>query len=260
MTFVNKPNLLKLSALCAGIACLFFRANYLATGVDSRGLLVAGHWANISSWLLTAAVILGIFIAVRTVCTIAWILMSLQTCNAPEQYRIIFPASFLQAAGYLLAACGLLLSDISAVPTGRLAQAEPVLRILAAAAMIIVAYCRLRGKKPLFLFHGTVCLYLALRMICLYQIWSADPQLQHYAFYLGAHVALMLLSYQLAAFDAHCGNHRTLWGWGLAGIYLCLAAIPGSQEPFFLLYNAVWCLTCLCKLTQKKSAPTGEEA
>ena len=101
----------------------------------------------------------------------------------------------------------------------------------------IFADCRLvlAGKK-----HGTVCLYLALRMVCRYQLWSADPQLQHYAFYLGAHVAVMLGCYQQTALDAGSGDRRSLWRWCLAAVYLCLTALPGSEDPFFLLCCGIW--------------------
>jgi sugar phosphate permease len=114
-----------------------------------------------------------------------------------------------------------------------------------AAALIAVAYCRFRGKTPSFLLHGTVCLYLALRMVCRYQIWSADPQLQHYAFYLGAHVAVMLGCYQQTALDAGSGDCRSLWRWCLAATYLCLTALPGSEDPFFLLCCGIWMLSNL---------------
>jgi len=216
----------------AGLLGLLLRLVLLQTAVDEKGLLVSGHWADTGSWLLTAAVI-------------GFIILGLRRCTGPEAHSAAFAASVFRCAGSLVAACGFLLSGSSAVTAIRLALAEPVLKILAAAALVAVAYCRFREKQPSFLLHGTVCLYLALRMVCRYQVWSADPQLQHYAFYLGAHVALLLTSYQLTAFDAGSGNHRSLWRWGLAAVYLCLAAIPGSEEPFFLLCCALWMMSSL---------------
>ncbi len=230
------PRISKFLVLSAGLLGLLLRLTLLRTAVDEKGLLLAGHWADTGSWLLTAAIIGIIFLVLRR-------------CAGPEVYNAAFPASALRCAGSLVAACGFLLSSAPAVTTTRLAAAEPVLRILAAVALVCVAYCRFRGKKPTFLLHSVVCLYLALRMICRYQIWSANPQLQHYAFYLGAHVALLLSSYQLAAFDADSGSHRNLWSWGLAAVYLCLTALPGNQESFFLLCCAAWMLTSLSNLT-----------
>ena len=236
MSLAVKPKFLKLAALCAGALGMMLRAILLSTGLDHKGLLVTDHWADTAVWLLTAAVIGVIFLFLRN-------------CAGPESHGASFPTSSQRAVGSIVAACGFLLSGTPFVSGGRFALAERFLRILAAAALVAVAFCRFRGKKPSFLFHGTVCLYLALRMVCQYQLWSSDPQLQYYAFYLGAHVALMLGCYHLAAFDADSGSHRSLWRWSLGAVYLCLAALPGSEDPFFLLCCTVWMLTGLSSLT-----------
>ena len=236
MPLTLKPNQLKLLTAATGILGLLLRHVLLQTNVDEKGLLIAGHWADSAVWLLTAAVIGVIFFA-------------LGRCEGVKAYESAFPASTLRCVGALVAACGFLLSQTPSVASARLTGAESVLRILAAAALVAVAYCRFRGKKPFFAFHAIVCLYLALRMVCRYQFWSADPQLQHYAFYLGAHVALMLSCYQLAAFDADAGNHRSLWRWSQGAVYLFLTALPGSEDPFFLLCCGVWMLTVPSCLT-----------
>lgn len=232
MSLSRKSNQLKLLLTAAGLLGLLLRFVLLRTAVDEKGLLVTGHWADTGSWLLTAAMIAVIF-------------FSLRHCTGSKDYNAAFPQSMLLCVGSLVAACGFLLSGTPVVTAAKFSAAEPVLRIAAAIALAAVAYCRFRGKKPSFLLHGTVCLYLALRMVCRYQVWSSDPQLQHYAFYLGAHVATLLGCYQLAAFDAGSGSHRSLWSWVLAAVYLCLTAIPGSEEPFFLLCCAFWMLTSL---------------
>ena len=232
MSLSRKSNQLKLLLTAAGLLGLLLRFTLLQTAIDERGLLVAGHWADIGSWLLTAAMIAVIF-------------FSLRHCTGPTAYNIAFPVSILCCIGSLVASFGFLFSGASIVSTVRLAVAEPILRIVAGIALIGVAYCRFMGKKPTFLLHSIVCLYLALRMVCRYQVWSSDPQLQHYAFYLGAHVAMLLGCYQLAAFDAGSGSHRSLWSWALGAVYLCLTAIPGSEDPFFLLCCAFWMLTSL---------------
>ena len=229
MSMSAKPNQLKLFVAAAGLLGLLLRLVLLETALDEKGLLVSGHWADVGVWLLTAAVI-------------GMICLFVGRCPQPEPRKTALPGCI----GALIAACGFILSGGSADTTVRLAAAEPVLKILAAAALIAVAYCRFRGKKPSFLLHGTVCLYLALRMVCRYQIWSADPQLQHYAFYLGAHVAVMLGCYQQTALDAGSGDRRSLWRWYLAAVYLCLTALPGSEDPFFLLCCGIWMLSNLC--------------
>ena len=232
MSLSRKSNQLKLLLTAAGLLGLLLRFVLLQTAIDEKGLLVTGHWANTGSWLLTAAMVGVIF-------------FSLRHCTGPKDYNAAFPKSALRCAGSLVAACGFLLSGTAVVTAAKFSAAEPILRIAAAVALAAVAYCHFRGKKPTLLLHGIVCLYLALRMVCRYQIWSSNPQLQHYAFYLGAHVTTLLGCYQLTAFDVDSGNHRSLWSWALAAVFLCLTAIPGSEEPFFLLCCALWMLTSL---------------
>lgn len=239
MSMYAKPSQLKLFIAASGLLGLLLRFVLLQTAVDEKGLLVSGHWADAGSWLLTAAVIGCIFLLLRR-------------CTGSTVYEEAFPASVLRCVGSMVAGCGFLLSGTSAVSTAKFAVLEPILKILAAAALIAVAYRRLQGKKPTFLLHGIVCLYLALRMVCRYQIWSSNPQLQHYAFYLGAHVTLLLSCYQLTAFDADSGNHQSLWRWCLGAVYLCLVALPGCEDAFFLFCCAFWMLTASTSLESGK--------
>ena len=240
MSLAVKPNQLKLIILCAGGIGLTLRAILYATAVDEKGLLLTGHWAEICVWILTAAAALGL-------------LLLLRKRNGPEQYGSAFPASPLRAAGCILAACGIVLSGAPEAVEEKLALAELVLRFASAAALIAVGYCRLTGRKPIFLLHGTVCLYLALRMVCRYRLWCSDPQLQDYCFSLGAYVALMLTAYQFAAFDADVVSHRQLWRCGLSAVYLCMLALVGS-EPFLMLCCGIWVFTNLSCLSYRKPA------
>ena len=221
------PKHLKLLTGAAGVLGCMFRAALYAGGVDRKGLLITGHWSSIGVWLLTAAVA-------------AVMLLRCRLLTGPTDYETAFPSSVFSAAGAVLAAVAFVLSPIGQLPSPALVTMEPVLRFAAAGSLILIGYCRYRGRKPFFLLHCTVCLYLALRLICQYRIWSVDPQIQNYVFYLGAHVALMITAYQLAAFDAGCGNHRNLWAAGLSGIYLSIVSLPGSDDPFFLICCILW--------------------
>lgn len=240
MSLAVKPNQLKLTFLCAGIIGLALRAILYATAVDEKGLLLTGHWAEICVWILTAVAALGL-------------LLLLRKCSGPNQYGSAFPASPVRAAGCILAACGILLSGAPEAVEEKLAVAELVLRFVSAAALMAVGYCRLTGRKPFFLLHGAVCLYLALRMVCRYRLWCSDPQLQNYCFSLGAYVALMLTAYQFAAFDADMVSHRQLWVCGLSAVYLCLLALVGS-ESFLMLCCSIWVFTNLSCLSSRKPA------
>ena len=132
-----KTKYLKWLVAAAGLLAMMLRLALLQTGVDERGLLATGHWADTGSWLLTAA-------------TIGVIFFSLRHCTGPKTYDAVFPRSMLRCAGSLIAACSFLLSGTPVVTSVKLAAAEPVLRTLAAAALVAVSFCRFRGKSPLF--------------------------------------------------------------------------------------------------------------
>jgi len=238
MPLAVKPNRIKLLLLSAGALGLLLRVLLFAAGTDEKGLLISGHWAQICIWLLTAAVALGLFLLLRK-------------CSGPEHYPAAFPGSIFSAAGCILAGCAIVLSGAPTAAQGKLALAELVLRFAAAGALLALGFFRFTGRRPSFLLHGAVCLYLALRMICQYRLWSSDPQLQNYCFSLGSYVALMLTAYQFAAFDEGIGNHRTLWLCGLSAVYLCMLALVGS-EPLLMLCCGIWVFTNLSRLSEKK--------
>ena len=227
-----KPNYMKLLTGAAGILGLSLRAVLYAVGTDQKGLLIEGHWASSGVWLLTAAIALILFLWCRQL-------------TGSRNYQKAFPSSLFCAAGAALAGIGFVLSPTAQAPSPTFANIELVLRFVSAASLIWISYCRFRGEKPFFLLHCAVCLYLALRLVCQYRLWSSDPQIQNYAFYLGAHVALMITAYQFAAFDAGAGNHKKLWAAGLSAIYLSTVSLARSDEPFFLICCIVWIWTNL---------------
>lgn len=242
-----KPELLKFLILGAGGLALAFRAALYSTGMDEKGLLVSGHWAGIAIWLLTALTAGALLILTRSI-------------QGPEQYQDAHPASFTAALGALALAAGLGITTISefAEFTGILRLLVWILGLGAAVSMGYISLCRMTGGKPLFLCHGIVCIYFALRMVSQYQLWSSNPQLQDYVFYLGAHVALMLHAYHQAAFDADLGSHRGLWVSALAAVYLCCLSLRGTADMILLLSAGIWAFTGTTNLTvrPRRQRPT----
>lgn len=243
MTLAVKPKQMKLLLAAAGVLGLTLRATLFTIGVDEKGLLITGHWTDIYTWLLTAAVAVVLFLWCRKL-------------TGPKAHRKAFPASAISAAGSMLAGVGIILTSAPEAPSEVLDTIVLVLRLAAASSLFCIGFCRFTGRKPFFLFHCAVCLYLAIGLICRYRLWSADPQIQYYCFYLGAHVALMFTAYQMAAFDAGLGDHRYLWGSGLAAVYLCILSIAGSQDPFFLICCAIWVWTNLSHPSARKIKTT----
>jgi hypothetical protein len=232
---------LKHLILCTGVLGALLRCILYTTGTDHKGLLVTGHWAHIAVWILTAAVA-------------GMLVLFCYNIKGPEEYSRCYRPSLVSAFGCFAAAGAFLLT---ALPEWKAAltpldTATAALGFASAGALVYVGICRARGSKPIYLCHAIVCISFALRMVCQYRVWSSDPQLQDYCFYMGAHVGLMLTSYHFAAFDAGIGSHRPLWFLGLACAYLSLLCLWGTPNALFMLCCAVWVLT---NLTDLKTHP-----
>ena len=246
MPLTVKPTNLKFLLLGAGGLGLALRALLYATGIDSRGLLVRGHWAETGLLLVTAVTVLGIFLLTRPV-------------TGSRDYRKAFPKSAAAAAGCIAAAAGILLNITPGSRGTSLEHIELILGGMAIVSLLVLAFCRFTGRQVPALFHCILCVYLAIRMVGQYRLWSSTPQLQDYGFYLGAHVALMLTAYQFAAFDAGMGNHRSLWAWGLASIYLCCLSLVGEGQPLLMVCSGIWVYTNLSRLRPRRREETSAQ-
>ena len=224
-------------ALGGGVLAMLMRFWLFGIGTDDRGLLPAATFPDVVSWILTAIVIVLLMFGTRNL-------------REATKYRFNFPASIPSAIGTAAGALGILITCLAELLSGaaRLGVFSAVLGLFAAAALGFIAYCRKDGKKPMFLFHSFICIYLMFHLISHYRIWSAYPQLQTYAFELLAIVFLMLACYQRAAFDAGRGNRRAYTFTTLAALFFCLAAIPGSDTAVFYLGCSAWMFTTLCNL------------
>lgn len=242
-----KPNHLKFAISGAGIAALLLRAALYATAVDGRGLLVQNHPLSITLWILTTAVAAALVFGCRTI-------------SGSSSYADAHGVSFAAFLGCLAAAAGIALAQWHSF--GAFATVLDIfiwmLGLAAAVAFVCIGLSRLMGAKPYFLLHVLICLFFALRLVSQYRLWSSDPQLPDYVFYLMAHLALMLTAYHQAAFDAGMGSHRGLWVCALAGVYLSCAAIYGCAEPLLMVGCALWCVTNLTNLTvhTRRTRPT----
>lgn len=226
-----KPNNLKYLILGAGGLGFFLQRMLFDTGIDEKELLTSGHWALVSLLILSALVAAAAFFATR----------SLQT---PQEVTV--HPSISGCLGCLLGAAALFVRlPQPLLGPDKLYLLERYFSMAAQLMLCILAFCRLTGRKPHFLLHGTLCLYLAVRMVAQYRLWSSDPQLMDYAFFLLAHVALALSAYQLAAWDAGFGNLKKLWFWGLIALYLCICPICSRENRISLLLLGIWLFTSL---------------
>lgn len=240
--YVNAKFLPAIVALGGGIG-LLLRLQLYSAAVDEKNLLVPGHPLELLLLGLTAAVMAVIVLG-------AWPLYG------SLRYSDNFPASRLAAAGSAVAAVSAVVTVLLAQPqTGKLFVLWKVLGLLCGPCLLAAAFCRLEGKRPHFLLHGVVSVFWLLHMICHYQEWSVNPQLQDYLYSLLASVALLMFSYYQTAFDAGSGKRRTLMAVGLAGGFFGIVSLSGDVCP--LLYGgfAVWALTNLCSMTPVRRRP-----
>ena len=237
----KETNLLKRITLCAAAAAFVLRFSHYSLGTDGRGLLVRNHWAVYGLWILciafaAAALILG------------------GNITGSRRSDGAQPASPMGAAGSFALGAVLLMTilrnfDTTGLPADLLIR---VLGLCAGIGMMIVGICRLTGKKPYFLMHAALCLYVSLRMVSMYRQCSSEPQLQDYGFLILAHAAMMLCAYQHAAFDAGLGNHKSLWLSSLGTVFLSCAALPRCEEWILVGAFALWAFTNLTVLPVRK--------
>ena len=228
MRVCTKPIQLKYTILAAGVLGLVLRTILYATGIDGRGLLEAGHWADIALWILTGGALAVLFFGTRPI------------ASAVSQDDL--PASPLRGIGAFAAAVGIGITTISEFATfsSRLMLISWLLGLCSAVSMALAGVAYLRGRKPHCLLHAVLCVYFALRMLSRYRMWSATPQLQDYCFYLVAYASLMLTAYHRAAFGAGMGSLRSLWFFSLGTVYLCCLSLKGAADYVLLLGCGIW--------------------
>lgn len=250
MKRVRNGNWLPWAAAAMGGAVLVLRLCLYAAAVDEKHLITANHPLELVIWLLSAGTAVVIAAAV-------WRLDG--SCRYVDNFGPSAPA----AVGDFVLAAGML---TTAAANGSGASGLGVLRNLlavpAAVCLMVTGVSRWKGRRPLFLFHMTVCVYFAVHMVSYYQSWSGNPQFQDYAFTLWSCVSLMLFAFYQAAFDVGSGRRRMQLAMGLMAVFSSLAAIPGADDPMLHASGCVWAVTNLCTLEpvprhKPESAPEG---
>lgn len=216
------------------------RALYLAA-VDEKGLLVSGHPLSLALW---AAVLCGAVLIAAAV----WKL------DGAGTYADNFKAAPMAALAHLWLALVIgrmvLRNDFQGMD--RIALLLRVVGAVTVPGLVWAGVDRFRGRKPFFLVHAGLTVFLLLYLISWYQVWSANPQMQDYVFDLLGGVALVLFGYQLTAFEADRGNRRLHLAMGLLAVLLCAGALAGPEN--FDLYGAgmIWAATDLCRVIPPK--------
>lgn len=233
---LSKPRLPLVTAFLGLAACLLRLCLY-RFGTDTKGLLISGHPLSIALWVLTA--VTAIFLVLQV-----W-------KHSGKHSQAELPA-MLSMIGCFAFAAGLLLTVMANRPAYTTMElVGNISGLLAAAALIAAAVCRMQGKTPFFGFHGIVFLALTLHTIRSYQGWSSRPQLTDAFFPMMGCLALMLFSYYRTASDADMRKPGMQLGSGLLAVFFCLAAIPESNMLPLYLTGSIWALTNLSDPTPR---------
>lgn len=237
MTVNTKFHKLPVLAALLGICAAVLRVLLYLFGTDDKGLLDNGHMLNLLVWALTAF-------------STAVLCLGVGRLNGSAKYVHNFAPSTPAAIGAFALAGGIAVSVVSAPGFfQKLDMLRNLLGLLAIPALVWVGLCRWQGKRPSFLFHAVVCVFLTLYDISHYRMWSSRPQIQDYFFTMAGAVLLSLFAYYQTAFDVGLGKRRMQLGTGLLAAFFCLAALAGGEDILLYLGGAVWALTNLCSLT-----------
>ena len=251
------------STLAAGLASLGLHRYMMDNCFDAKGLLISG---NLPGYLLLA--VGAAFVAVLAA--------MLRTIGGNGEYAVALPkdpvSGVLMLLGGLILALGIpgvertLAAELATAGNGGLqAISEMLLQFiprLAASAMGVMGICRIMGKRCSVVFGGVICLFYMLMLVTNYRLWSADPQLQDYAYQLLAQVMLMLCSFHRTCCDAGVIQRKKLLATGLTAAFCAMAALSMDFQRLFFLASALWALGALCitdKLPEDPEEPEKEE-
>lgn len=225
-----RPQMLPLFTMGIGGLGLVLRIWLLSSGVDEKGLLVAGHPANALSFILTA---------------LALLVFALCSLNPhPQIGKTPFHTPVAAMLGCSAASIGILATAIEEL----LRKAEYVtitcciLGVLAAAALILSGVLRLRRLQPAWWVQLPVILFFMFHMISQYRFWSAEPEVHSFFFPLLASLFLMLSAYHRIATDAGKPEPRRYLFTSQAALFFCCMSCIGSGHLFYLTCGA-WMLT-----------------
>lgn len=233
MNYLRKKDRTTLIALLGGLVSCILRVWLYATQVDGKGFLVRGSLPEILCWIVTAVVLILLVFAAR---------------KLPREvdYESTFPAFIPGALCCVAAAVGIAVSLLKspAIMPDVLGYITRVVGWASAASLLALAWYRLKGKQPFFLFHSVLTVYFMLYLISQYRFWSASPKTQDYLLLLLALLALMVATYHRAALAVDNGSFRVYRFFSGSALYFSCAALFSAEIDAYLFYltMALWVL------------------
>lgn len=230
-----KPKHLPWIIMITGLSGLALRLLFFAA-MDERGLLPKEHPAGILCFVLTGLAMAAIFLCVRSLRPFA-------------NHAQLFPASGFRAIGCFIGAVGLLYAAVTEFfsGSGALPLITSTLGLIATGCLGFVGIARWNGRRPSFLLHSAVTVFLMLYTVCQCRFWSSEPQFQIYFFPLLGSVLLMLTGYYHAVLSLQKGSRRWFVFCNQAALFFCLLSLNDRNWPFYLCM-ALWLLLDCCSL------------
>lgn len=216
---------LPLYTVAAGIGCALLRL-WLYGGLDSKGLIPAGHPANLPLTVLTFVSVLVFAIA------LVW------KDNRDFRFLTSLP---VQAIGSAAAAAGLAAWFL-------LTQADvslfSVFSLVGAVCFLILAWYRLSSKKPPLLIYAVISICFLILCFSQYRIWSTHTQLQTYFFPALSALFIALYSVQYLMLELPERSCKKAFVFNQAALFCALACLNTELWPYYLAM-ALWLISGL---------------
>ena len=208
-----------LTCALTGLIAWILRWRLFSTCVDEKGLLAVGHPNSLITWVLSACVV-----ALAVACF--W--------KRPNRICVHgSPLSSLLRALAMGIACFLFLDQ------GMLGKAAAAVAAVTA-ALSLVSLVDSKKKLPAPAVDIPMIIFFLLCLLSRYQVWSAEPELQRYAFSLLALVCLMMATYQRSAILLGMAKGPFFLASGCLGVYFAFAACADPESTVMFLFLGVW--------------------
>ncbi len=206
--------------LLAGAICALLRGQ-LYGALDEKGLIPAGHPAYLPLGFVTVlfALLLGLHYL--------W--------GKTRDYRI-FCKLPVQTIGCLVGAAGLLYLYVS---TPEEAGLFHILKLVAALCLLILAFFRLKAKKPSLAIFAALSLSLMLLCFGQYRQWGAYTQLQGYLFPALSALFTSLYSLYYLMMELPERPGKLAFFCNQAALFCCLVCLSTPLWPYYLCL-ALW--------------------
>ena len=210
-----------LTGLCAalGLVCLCVRQWLLHTGTDEKGLLTAAHPGTLVSMVLLAAALCVLCLALRQQQVYRFRNSALSVIS-----MVFFAIGYGATAWQLLADRAQTLSVITGI-----------LGIVCVLCALCIGFAFARKVRLHPFVYCPFTIFFMLFLVCRYQQWCSEPELQRYLFQMLSVISLMISSYHRAALETDKRGARSYLLISRIAVFFCIAAIPGSV--YGLLYG-----------------------